>query len=97
MGQFLGYYATPTQREELLAADPQARARLEAAQIYPAGPTVSEGDWLAVQAWVLAQAPDSLAMPDHPRGPTATLAARYPDFLRPRAAPTSPSPARAAS
>ncbi len=81
MGQFLGHYASPTQREELLSADPQARSRLEAAQVYPAGPTVSQEDWLAVQEWVLAQAPDSLLMPDYPRGPTATLAAQYPDFF----------------
>ncbi len=81
MGQFLGYYTSSTQREELLSADAQARSRLEAAQIYPARPTVSAEDWQAVQAWVLAQAPDSLAMPDYPQGAPATLAVQFPEFF----------------
>ena len=84
MGQFLGHYATPTEREELLAADPEARARLEAMQVYPAHPTVDAATLAAIREYILARAPDSLVMPRHPRGAPAALRPRFPDvFLSP--------------
>ena len=81
MGQFLGHYTSPNQREQLLAEDPLARARLEAASIYPAQPTVSAKDWAAVQTYVLQRAPDTLIMPSYPVGSAAALQVSYPNFF----------------
>jgi hypothetical protein len=60
MGHRLGIYTRPGERAELLALDPAGRRAVEAAGIFPAAPLLDTAEWRAIQAWYLAQAPDSL-------------------------------------
>ncbi|MEL7161310.1 MAG: hypothetical protein AAFN92_11190, partial [Bacteroidota bacterium] len=77
MGQFLGRYGSPSERERLLSE--------EAAGIYPPAPLVSDADWATIRSHYLNLAP--AAAPPSAYAPAETSALfkpRYPQaFLSP--------------
>jgi len=85
MGQFLGRYGTPTEREELLGSNPMTRQQLEKAQTYPSEPLVSDQDWAAIRAYYLRLAPAAAPLSKLvPHEETKLFRPRYPNvFLSP--------------
>ena len=85
MGQFMGHYATPVEREQLLGPAGPERDRLAAANVYPTEPTLTEAEWDAVRAYYLRLAKPTLpATTFAPAAPTSGFRARFPElFLSP--------------
>lgn len=82
MGHRLGIYAHSEERAELLSLDPAGRTEVEAAGIFPAEPRLDTAEWRAIQAWYLAQAPDSLPQRELVLGKApAPFTVRVPDYF----------------
>ncbi|MEM8906657.1 MAG: VCBS repeat-containing protein [Bacteroidota bacterium] len=83
MGQFMGIYQNEKQRDSLVEKGP-AQAIIEAASIFPRKPALSTKEWLAIQAFYLKHAPDTLAADSMVSRSTTRFQAKFPNlFLSP--------------
>ncbi|MEM9821595.1 MAG: FG-GAP-like repeat-containing protein, partial [Bacteroidota bacterium] len=83
MGQFMGIYQNPQQRDSLLEKG-SAADYLKQNNVYPSQATLDDDEWQAIQTFYLEQAPPQLKVDTIATTPSSLFKYRFPDlFLSP--------------